>query len=174
MAYPLNRGLAQWAFDMTRTVVIPDTPELAKQREAWKGYPNAQRPPFVLLGETLGPVRYWHGPRRTQWARDWVKLWTRGQGIFVMTNMESQTAARLMDSFTQLGLVDLKRVMVLRTASNASGPPPGIDALATIGDEASGQVAAFEANYRVGAPVIHELLRNFSRYRHTVPQVVFE
>ena len=64
--------------------------------------------------------------------------------------------------------------MVLRTASNASGPPPGIDALATIGDEASGQVAAFEANYRVGAPVIHELLRNFSRYRHTVPQVEFE
>ena len=97
MAYPLNRGLAQWAFDMTRTVVIPDTPELAKQREAWKGYPNAQRPPSVLLGETLGPGPYWHGPRRTQWARDCVKLWTRGQGIFVMTNMESQTAARLMD-----------------------------------------------------------------------------
>jgi purine nucleoside permease len=174
MAYPLNRGLTQWAFNLTREVVIPDTPELAKQREAWKGYPNAQRPPFVLLGETLGSVRYWHGPRRTQWARDWVKLWTQGQGTFVMTNMESQTAARLISSFTKLGFVDLRRVMVLRTASNPSGPPPGVDALASIGDEAPGQVAAYEANYRVGAPVVHELLKGWGRYRDAVPQAAFK
>src|SRR6185369_15040575 len=65
MAYPLNQGLAQWAFNLSRNVVIPDTPALKQQREAWKGFPNAQRPPFVLLGETLGSVRYWHGPGRT-------------------------------------------------------------------------------------------------------------
>jgi purine nucleoside permease len=173
MAYPLNRGLVQWAFNMTHAVVIPDTPDLARQRAAWKGYPNAQRPPFVLLGETLGSVRYWHGPRRTQWARDWVKLWTHGEGTFVMTNMESQTAARIMDSFTKLGFVDLKRVLVLRTASNPSGPPPGVDVLDSIGDEAPGQIAAYEANYRVGAPVIHELLEHWSRYRNAVPQAPF-
>jgi purine nucleoside permease len=69
MAYPLNQGLAQWAFAMTKDVAIPDTPALQQQREAWKGYPNAQRPPFVLMGETLGSVRYWHGPKRTQWAQ---------------------------------------------------------------------------------------------------------
>jgi purine nucleoside permease len=174
MAYPLNRGLAQWAFNMTRDVAIPDTPQLARQRETWKGYPNAQRPPCVLIGETLGSVRYWHGPRRTQWARDWVKLWTHGEGTFVMTNMESQTAARIMDSFTKLGFVDLQRVMVLRTASNPSGPPPGVDPLASIGDEAPGQVAAYEANYRVGAPVIHELLKEWRRYEHAIPQAAFK
>jgi len=174
MAYPLNRELAQWAFNMTRDVAIPDTPELARQREAWNGYPNAQRPPFVLLGETLGSVRYWHGPHRTQWARDWVKLWTHGKGTFVMTNMESQTAAHTMDSFAKLGFVDLRRVMVLRTASNASGPPPGVDALASIGDEAPGQVAAYESNYRVGSPVIHELIRHWNRYRDTVPKAAFD
>ena len=174
MAYPLNRELAQWAFTMTRDVVIPDTPALAKQREAWKGYPNAQRPPFVLLGETLGSVRYWHGPRRTQWARDWVKLWSHGKGTFVMTNMESQSAARMMDAFAKLGFVDRQRVMVLRTASNASGPPPGVDALASIGDEAPGQVAAYESNYRVGSPVIHELIRHWNRYRDSVPRAVLE
>ena len=169
MAYPLNRGLVQWAFDLTRDVKIPDTPQLARQRAAWTGYPNAQRPPFVLLGETLGSVRYWHGPRRTQWARDWVKLWTHGEGTFVMTNMESQAAARTMDGFGKLGFVDPRRVLVLRTASNASGPPPGVDALASIGDEAPGQVAAYESNYRVGVPVIHELLAHWPRYRRSIP-----
>jgi purine nucleoside permease len=174
MAYPLNRGLAQWAFNMTKDVVIPDTPELAKQRALWKGFPNAQRPPFVLLGETLGSVRYWHGARRTQWARDWVKLWTRGEGTFVMTNMESQTAAQTMASFTKLHFVDLQRVMVLRTASNPSGPPPGADTLSTIGDETPGQAAGYEANYRVGAPVVHELLKNWPTYEAAVPKAAFK
>jgi purine nucleoside permease len=170
MAYPLNRTLAQWAFNMTRDVAIPDTPQLAAQRALWKGFPNAQRPPFVLLGETLGSVRYWHGPRRTQWARDWVKLWTHGEGTFVMTNMESQTAAKLMASFYKLHFVDLQRVMVLRTASNPSGPPPGADTLSTIGDETPGQVAAYEANYRVGAPVVHEILAHWPTYEASIPQ----
>jgi purine nucleoside permease len=31
------------------------------------------------MGETLGALRYWHGAGRTQWARDWVKLWTHGR-----------------------------------------------------------------------------------------------
>jgi purine nucleoside permease len=169
MAYSLNQPLARWAFAMTKNVVIPDTPALAKQREAWKGFPNAQKPPFVLMGETLGSVRYWHGPKRTQWARDWVKLWTGGKGMFVMTNMESQYAARQMKTLSKLKFVDAQRIMVLRTASNPSGPPPGVDALATIGDEAPGQVAAYEANYRVGVPVVHEILAHWAKYENSIP-----
>ncbi len=87
-----------------------------------------------------------------------------------MTNMESQAAARVIQSFGKLGFVDPRRVMVLRTASNPSGPPPGTDALATIGDEAPGQVAAYEANYRVGAPVVHEILAHWRQYAATIPQ----
>lgn len=52
---------------------------------------------------------------------------------------------------------------------NPSGPPPGVDALATIGDEAPGQVAAYESNYRVGAPVVHEILANWSRFEISTP-----
>jgi purine nucleoside permease len=170
MAYPLNQGLTRWAYELSRNVAIPDTPALKQQREAWKGFPNAQRPPFVLLGETLGSVRYWHGPGRTQWARDWVKLWTGGKGVFAMTNMESQTAARTMKTYAKLGMVDGDRVLVLRTASNPSGPPPGKGALDTIGDEAPGQVAAYEANYRVGTVVVHELMDHWARYESTIPK----
>jgi purine nucleoside permease len=79
-----------------------------------------------------------------------------------------------LDEILKVRGVDLKRVMVLRTASNPSGPPPGVDALASIGDEAPGQVAAYEANYRVGAPVVHELIGNWSHYRDVVPQSAFK
>ena len=139
MALKLNQGLAQWAFDMTKGVAIPDNPALQKARMAWKGFPNAQRPPFVLMGETLGALRYWHGPGRTQWARDWVKLWTGGKGRFVMTNMESQSLAGVMNVAAKQGLVDMNRMLVLRTASNPSMPPPGVSAVESVGDEGPGQ-----------------------------------
>lgn len=171
VAYPLNQGLARWAYAMTKDVNIPDTPELQKARASWKGFPNAQRAPFVLMGETLGSLRYWHGPSRTRWAEDWVKLWTGGKGQFAMTNMESQRLASTMNVMAKAGLVDFNRVMVLRTASNMSEPPPGIDASKSVGDEGPGQIAAYEANYRVGVPVVHEILRNWDRYADHVPEL---
>jgi purine nucleoside permease len=168
-AYELNQGLARWAFVMSRNTPIPDTPALASARAAWTGFPNAQRPPFVLMGESLGVLRYWHGAARTRWAEDWVKLWTGGKGQFAMANMESQTLASTMYVLSRSGLVDLNRVMVLRTASNMTQPPPGTSPTASVGDEGPGQVVAFEANYRVGAPVVHELLTHWDQYRDRIP-----
>lgn len=169
MALKLNQGLAGWAFDMTRNVAIPDNPALQKARAMWTGFPNAQKPPFVLMGETLGSVRYWHGPGRTQWARDWVKLWTGGKGRFAMTNMESQSLAGAMLIASKSGLVDINRVLVLRTASNFSTPRPEASAVDSVGDEGPGQLVAYEANYRVGAPVVHELLKNWEKYKDAIP-----
>jgi purine nucleoside permease len=37
-------------------------------------------PPFVLKGDNLGSSTYWHGKIMTQWANDWVKMWTGGKG----------------------------------------------------------------------------------------------
>lgn len=169
MALKLNQGLARWAFDRTKHVVIPDTPALRKERARWTGYPNAQRPPFVLMGETLGSVRYWHGPGRTRWAEDWVKLWTGGKGVFAMSNMESQSLAGAMHVMAKAGLVDLDRMLVLRTASNQTMPPPGVSAAESVGDEGPGQIGAYEANYRVGVPVVHELLAHWDIYRDHIP-----
>jgi len=170
MSVKLNQGLASWAYGMTKSVPIPDNAELQKDRARWKGYPEAQKPPFVLMGETLGSVRYWHGPGRTQWARDWVNLWTGGKGRFAMTNMESQSMAGAMQIAAKQGLVDPARVLVLRTGSNPSMPPPGVSAVESVANEGAGQKVAFEANYRVGAPVVHELLAHWDTYRDTVPE----
>jgi purine nucleoside permease len=89
MAYPLNQKLAHWAFELTRNTPLSDNAKLHAIRAPWVGFPQAQKPPFVLMGETLGSVRYWHGEPRTRWAEEWTRLWTRGNGLFVMTNMES-------------------------------------------------------------------------------------
>jgi purine nucleoside permease len=169
MAYSLNQGLARWAFNMTKGVKLGDAEVVRDRRQEWVGFPQAQRPPFVLMGETLGSVRYWHGEPRTRWAEDWVNTWTQGKGVFVMTNMESQTYQAAIRVFAKQGLVDPDRVMVLRTASNFSEPPPGVPVTASIGDEEAGQALAYDSNQRVGAPVIHELMDHWDLYRDHIP-----
>ena len=134
------------------------------------GYPQAQNPPSVILGDTLGSVRYWHGAMRTKWAEDWVTLWTRGQGRFAMSNMESQADMETMYVLAQQGLVDLDRVMVLRTASNYTEPLPGNSPTTSVGDEGPGQNEAFESNYRAGAPVVHEILAHWDEYKLRTPE----
>jgi purine nucleoside permease len=169
MLYPLNKGLAHWAYAVSKDVPLGDSPGLKALRAKYTGYPLAQVPPRVMLGDSLGSVRYWHGPRRTQWARDWVKYWTKGKGTFTTTSMEQQALVGTLTRMAAKGFVDINRVMVLRTASNYSMPPPGQSVISTIGDESTGTDASIEAAYRVGSAVAHELLRNWAAYGEKVP-----
>jgi len=168
-AYALNPGLTRWAYNLSLTAKLSDDARIATRRAAWKAYPKAQLPPFVLLGETLGALRYWHGAERTRWAEDWVRLWTGGKGLFVMTNEESQSNQLMIRLLASRHLVDPNRVLVLRSASNFCMPAPNQSAADSMGDEEPGQVLAFDNNERAARPVIEELLRNWSSYRNQIP-----
>jgi purine nucleoside permease len=171
MDYALNPGLARWAFAWSKgRVTLPDSPELKAWREQFTGYPKAQQPPQILLGDTLASARYWHGEKRTVWARHWVKLWTHGQGEFSTTAMEQAAYVGTLQRMAAKGLVDFNRVLMLRSASNYCLPPPSQSFLQTIGDESLGTKPAFEAAYRAGSVVVHELLENWSRYETAIPQ----
>jgi DNA-binding transcriptional ArsR family regulator len=64
------------------------TRELQAFRAEYVGFPNAQRPPFVALGDTFASDAFWHGRMRTRFAEDWVHLWTDGKGVFAMADMD--------------------------------------------------------------------------------------
>jgi purine nucleoside permease len=169
MAYELNPALVAWAYGLTKAVAIPDTPAMADYRALYVGFPNAQRPPFVLLGETFGCNRYWHGRAMTQWANDWTRLWTDGKGNFVMTDMEDQGFAAALRRLSGMGRVDFQRVLFLRTASNYCMQPPGMEANKSLHNEMSGYLPSLEAAYRVGSVVVHELAGGWDKYRDATP-----
>jgi purine nucleoside permease len=129
----------------------------------------AQRPPFVFIGDGLSTTRFWHGARRTLWARDWVKLWTDGAGVFAMTDCEDQGIMDVLQIFAKEGRVDLRRVLVLRTASNYSREPDGSSP--NLKFAPGGAAAGFEAAYRVGAPVVKALVAGWPKYATTIPGV---
>jgi len=166
--YELNGKLAHWAFLMTQAVKIPDNEAMRKDRAGWNSYPEAAAAPFVLEGDSFASDTYWHGKVMTQYAEDWIKLWTGGRGHFAMTNMEDSAIAEAMRRLDSMHRVDYRRLMVLRVASNYSMPKPGMTALESVSSPYIASTA-FEATWLVGSAVVHELTGNWAVYRNHVP-----
>jgi purine nucleoside permease len=168
--FPLNTGLAEWAYGLTRNSPVPDSPGIAEFRKQFKGYDNATRPPFVTMGESLASSTYWHGERMNGWANDWVKLQAGKSSNFMMTNMEDSGTLTALRRLSRRGLADMQRVMVLRTASNYTMPPPGQSAAwSTTAPYPEKGRPAVEAAYLVGNRVAQELIKNWSSYRDRIP-----
>lgn len=171
IAYQLNPGLVQWAYTVTKDIDLGDHPELAAFRKKFKGLPEANRPPKVIIGDTLGSSTYWHGDLLNKWANNWMKLHTGGEANFVTTNMEDNGTLTALHRMARTGLVDTERVLVLRTASNFSTPPPGEEAVwSTTAEYPAQSLPAFEAAYKVGNTVIEALLADWSTFGETPPK----
>ena len=173
-AYPLNSALADWAFRLTRNTPLARipaiaTPEVAAFRATYTGFPNAQKPPWVLEGDILASDSYWHGAILTHWAEDWVRIYTHGQGRFTMTAMEDSGIAEALTRLDQMHRADFRRFLALRTASNYCLPAPGESTVESLTAPYIGGIPALEAAYRVGSPIVHTLLAHWDQYRDRLP-----
>jgi len=166
--YELNPKLAHWAFLETQAIGIPDNEAMVQSREGWDGYPNAAKPPAVIEGDSFASDTYWHGRVMTQWAEDWVKLWTGGRGRFAMTNMEDSAIAEAMLRLDRMHRVDYRRLMVLRVGSNYSMERPGMTAIESVSRPYI-KSTAFEATWLVGSAIVHELTGKWAIYREHLP-----
>lgn len=168
--FPLNGGLAQWAYELTKDHPVADSAGIAEFRAQFKGYDNATKPPFVTIGENLASSTYWHGEKMNTWANDWVKLQSGADYNFMMTNMEDTGTLTALRRLSRVQRADLERVMVLRTASNYTMPPPGQTAAwSTTAPYPEKGLPAIEAAYQVGNRVVQELIGNWAKYEQTVP-----
>ncbi|WP_232280926.1 purine nucleoside permease [Novosphingobium nitrogenifigens] len=171
--FALNPALADWAFRLTRNVVLDDNAAVAAVRARYVGFPAAQRPPFVLEGDNLSAMRFWHGSLMNRWANDWVRRWTGGKGEFVTSAMEESGTMQALDYLTHAGKADRDRVMVLRAGSNYTLPPPGTDAAHSLAQENlgySGLGVGIENLYRVGSVVIDRLLADWPHTEKEIPR----
>jgi purine nucleoside permease len=117
-------------------------------------------------------MTFWHGKLLNDWANRWVAYWTNGAGNYVMTDMEDTGTLLALTYLHRIGRVDKQRVLVLRTASNYSMPPPGVTAAENMQKENEGYSAlgpSVESAYRIGSAVVTELLGNWAIYRDRPP-----
>jgi purine nucleoside permease len=171
-AYHLNTGLVDWAFHLSEHTGLMDTPAMQAERKLYT-QPNAQRPPFVLKGDDLAASTFWSGHYLDEWANDWVKYQTGGEGHFVMTAMEDSGILQALTFVSRTGRVDVNRVLVLRTASDFDQPPPGVTPAEELKMNATkgyaGYRPALESAWRAGNVVVSELVTNWGKYRDRIP-----
>jgi len=171
--FQLNEALVDWAFELTKEMQLPDHPSLSATRDLYTEHEVAQRAPFVLRGDQLAAMTFWHGELMNQWANEWTDYWTQGKGEFVSAAMEDTGTFQSLAYLAKAGKVNKNRLLVLRTASNYTVPPPGITAvdnlLAEQHDSYAGLDAALENAYLVGSVIVDEILNNWNTYKNKTP-----
>lgn len=175
VAFRLNDSLVVWAYGLTKDVRIPDSEALRAFGRRFSAYPVAQQPPSVILGDSIGSDRFFHGEIMSRWAEDWDRIYTKGAGRLAISDCEDAGLCLALQRLASMGRVDFKRLLILRTACNFTVPPTGVTAEQslfhdTISDSGGvGVVPALEADYRVGSVVALKLLEGWDRYRDQVP-----
>lgn len=168
--FSLNAQLTNWAYELTRAITLKDTPEMASFRARYKGKPNAQKAPNVIMGDTLSASTYWHGAKLNAWANDWMKLYAGAQANFVTSNMEDSGTLTALTRLGAMGKVQPERTLILRTVSNYTTPPADLPASmsATLEYPNSGE-PALDAAYSVGIVVVQALVDNWQTFKTQLP-----
>ena len=84
--------------------------------------------------------------------------------------MEDSGTLTALERLAAVGRVDDERVMVLRTVSNFSTPPPDKTAAWSATAEYTGSGRpALESAYQIGSAVVEALVAGWSRYRDNLP-----
>lgn len=169
--FQLNEPLVEWAYQQSKEVKVPVIDAVAAFRKQFSDQPNAMKEPFVTIGDTLSASTYWHGHYLNEWANDWVRLYSGQSGNFMTSNMEDSGTLTALHRLDRIGRVDADRVLVLRTASNFTVPPPGRSAAWSATAEYPDRgLAALEAAYQVGSVVVNALVKNWERYENELPR----
>src|SRR6478609_3210370 len=172
--YTINPALLHWAFALTKDTPLVENAQVIAFRDRYTDHPKALQSPSVLIGANLASSTYWHGKLLDQWANDWVTYHTEGRGNYVTTAMEDTGTLRALTNLTKAGRADVKRALVLRTASNFDMQPPDLTAAESMAGEKIGHYSAYipslEAAYRVGSRVVHELVKDWAQVEKEIPQ----
>ena len=173
--YRLDPGLVAWAHWLTADLRLNDPPTLREARSSYVDFPAAQALPVVLRGDEVSGSTFWHGALLNRRAIDWFAYWTGGRGRFVMAAMEETGTLQALSFLARAGRVDIGRVLVLRTGSNYTIPPPGMSAAESLTamslTQNPGYLPALDAAYLVGRKVVDEIIENWVVYGDTNPIV---
>ena len=171
ISFQLNESLVEWAYAQTRDADLGDAEGIAAYRKLFDGFPQGQRPPFVTVGDTLSSSTYWHGRHLNTWANDWVRAYAGSNANFMTSNMEDSGTLTAIHRLAREGIVDADRVLVLRTASNYTMPPPGRSAQWSRSmPYPDGGLPALESAFIVGNIVVQALLEGWDDYAQEPPR----
>jgi purine nucleoside permease len=171
--FQLNASLADWAFQLTKKIHLPDDSTLQQVRAGYPNYPIALKPPFVLQGDDLAADRFWIGDLFNTWAENWTSYWSVNQASFAMSDFEDTGVGLALQFLSQVGKADQNRLLVLRSASDYTVQPEGQTPAQFLASEHSGGLSgyleALSNVYQVGSIVVKNISANWDIYKNHIP-----
>lgn len=168
----LDEALLQQALALSKNVTLEDNDKARAYRAKYKTEP-ASKPPQVTQCDTLGGDTWWHGHKLGQHARDWTKLLSDGKATYCTTQQEDNATYNALERASKAGKVDLKRLAVLRTASNFDRPHPGQSAHASLMASTTGASGGFMPATKnlaiVGGALVRDIVARWSEWQTGVP-----
>jgi purine nucleoside permease len=168
----LDEALLQKALALSRNATLADSDAAKAYRKRYK-QAAAHQPPAVTQCDTLGGDTWWHGNKLGEHARAWTRLLTDGQGVYCTTQQEDNATYNALARATAAGRADVKRLAVLRTASNFDRPHSGQSAYASLMASTAGTTGGFVPAthnlYAVGGLLVNDIVAHWDQWRVGVP-----
>ena len=168
----LDEALLQKALALSKNATLADSDAAKAYRKRYQ-QPAARRAPTVTQCDTLGGDTWWHGDKLGEHARAWTKLMTDGKGVYCTTQQEDNATYNALARAAAAGRVDLKRLAVLRTASNFDRPHSGQSAYASLMASTAGTpggfVPATQNLHAVGGLLVNDIVAHWDQWRVGVP-----
>jgi purine nucleoside permease len=175
--FPLNKGLRNWAYALTRSEVLPDNAALQAARAPYAALGAAARPPQVIIGDEATGMSLDYGQRIQDHYREWVAYWT-GRRQFAVKAMEDSGIDAALLRLRMLDRANPQRLMVLRAGSEFTVPAQSGNPVVELREDQSnpsafeaspGRYAALASAYRVADKVVETLTRGWRTYRDKIP-----
>jgi purine nucleoside permease len=169
--FKLDEDLVQAAYALSKDVVLDDSAAARQFRMNYTSAP-ANQPPKVIRCDVVSSDTWFAGTALNARARDWTKLLTNGDGIYCMSAQEDNATLEVLARGAVAGKVDMKRVAVVRTASDFGAPYEGqTDADALVNSMQQGGLAPSTANlFKAAGPLIKAVVTDWVTWQKGVPR----
>ena len=169
--FRLDEDLLMKAVSLSRSTVLEDGEDLRAYRQHYPEAP-ANQPPTVIQCDTLSGDTWWSGNFLGEHARRWTRLLTGGKGVYCTTQQEDNATLNALTRGSQSGLVDLKRIAVLRSGSDFDRPYPHQSVLESMQAQRAlpSAVRVSAVNLvRAGMPLVQAIVQHWDLWQSGVP-----
>jgi purine nucleoside permease len=168
--FQLDEAMLQWALHVSSAAVLDDN-DVARAYRSHYRQATASRAPSVIQCDTAAGDTYWHGNRLGERAEQLTRILTDGKGRYCTTQQEDSATYEALRRGASAGLLDIRRVAVLRTGSNFDRPYPNETAYVSLKSNSGGFRPALHNLVAAGLPLVNEIVANWSRWEGGIPEL---
>src|ERR1700691_912032 len=165
--FRLDENLLKKALSLSVSAALEDSEDLRVYRRHYPEAP-ANQPPTVIQCDTLSGDTWWSGNLLGEHARRWTRLLTDGKVVYCNTQQEDNATLNALTRGSQSGLVDLKRIAVLRSGSDFDRPYPGQSAFESLQAQralpGAGRVSAVNLVH-AGMPLVEAIVQHWDLWQ---------